>query len=398
VRAWRISVLLVQAPTRAEFLFYTEGIAMKKSLAIVAAVAATFASASYAQSSVTLYGIVDAGFTYTTNIGGKADYAMTSGNIQASRWGLRGAEDLGGGLKAIFTLESGFDVMNGKQNGGLFNRQSYVGLSQANYGTVTFGRQFDSVVDYVGPLTAVGTWGGTYMAHILDNDNGNATFSLNNAVKYTSPNLSGFQFGGAYAFSNQAGGFANNRAYSAGASYNYGGLRLGAGYLQAQGLDRGNAGGAVTGAPLVGAINDTYRQRTWGAGASYTYGPLIGGVVFTQSRLSASNDAIRFNNIEANVRYNLTPALAIGGMYTYTNALGNAVDNGSGSRSAHWNQFGLQADYALSKRTDVYLEGVGVWGAGQNAVGLTEVGYTADGGISSSKNQGIVSTGIRHRF
>jgi general bacterial porin, GBP family len=85
-------------------------------------------------------------------------------------------------------------------------------------------------------------------------------------------------------------------------------------------------------------------------------------------------------------------------MYTYTNANGNAINAGTGSRSAHWNQFGLQADYALSKRTDVYLEGTGVWGAGQNAVGLTEVGYTTDGGVSSSKNQGIVSTGIRHRF
>ncbi|WP_322043928.1 porin [Paraburkholderia sp. J67] len=366
---------------------------MKKSLVIAAAVAATFASASYAQSSVTLYGVVDAGFTYTTNVGGNANYAMTSGNVQASRWGLRGAEDLGGGLKAIFTLESGFDVTNGKQNGGLFNRQSYVGLSQAQYGTVTLGRQFDSVVDYVAPLTAVGSWGGTYFAHTLDNDNGNGTFSLNNAIKYTSPNLSGFQFGGAYAFSNQAGGFANNRAYSAGMGYNYNGLRLGAAYLQAQGMDR-NAAGAVVNDPL-GA---TQRQRTWGAGASYTFGPAVAGVVFTQTRLNGGGESLRFNNLEANLHYDLTPALGIGAMYTYTNANGDILNAGTGSNSAHWNQFGLQADYALSKRTDVYLEGVGVWGAGANAVGLTQVGYTSSGGLSSSKNQGIVSTGIRHRF
>ncbi|MFP3702905.1 porin [Paraburkholderia sp. SIMBA_009] len=370
---------------------------MKKHLVIAAAVAATFASASYAQSSVTLYGIVDAGFTYTTNIGGERNYAMTSGNVQASRWGLRGVEDLGGGLKAVFNLESGFDVMNGKQNGGLFNRQSFVGLSQAQFGTVTFGRQFDSVVDYVGPLMAVGTWGGTYMAHVMDNDNdnGNGSFSLNNSIKYTSANYSGFQFGGTYAFSNQAGGFANNRAYSAGASYQNAGLRVGAAYLQAQGMDR-NGNGAVVGDPL--GANE--RQRTWGAGASYTYGPVVGGVVFTQTRLNnfTADKSVRFNNIEGNVRYNLTPALGIGAMYTYTNANGDGVDNGTGSRSVHWHQFGLQADYALSKRTDIYLEGVGLWGSGQNAVGLTQVGYTSDGGVSSSKNQGIITTGIRHRF
>ncbi|SDB84741.1 porin [Paraburkholderia lycopersici] len=375
---------------------------MKKNLAIAAAVAATFASASYAQSSVTLYGIVDAGFTYTTNVNDNANYALTSGNIQASRWGLRGVEDLGGGLKTIFTLESGFDVMNGQQNGGLFNRQSYVGLTQEQYGTLTFGRQFDSMFDYVGPLTAVGTWGGTYMAHIVDNDDLNGTFSLNNAVKYASPNLAGFQFGGLYAFSNQAGGFAVNRAYSAGMSYAYAGLRLGAAYTQINGVN-GNGGGAVQGSPFAntfGAFGTSNRQRNWGAGASYAYGPMIGGVVFTQSRLDdPAGNSVRYNNIEGNFRYNLTPALGIGAMYTYTNVNGsNSVLYANGSNSAHWHQFGLQADYALSKRTDVYLEGVGMWGAGENAVGITQVGFRGNANFSSSKNQGIVTTGIRHRF
>lgn len=374
---------------------------MKKSLAIAAAVAATFASASYAQSSVTLYGIVDAGFTYTTNVDGNAKYALGSGNLQQSRWGLRGAEDLGGGLKTIFTLESGFNVANGRMgnsvNSSMFNRQAFVGLTQDQYGTLTLGRQYDSVVDYLGPLMAVGTWGGTYTAHVGDNDNGNATFSLNNAIKYTSPNLSGFQFGGAYAFSNQAG-FANNRAYSAGMSYANSGLRVAAAYLQAN-----NAG--VLNNPNGAITNDQFgvsaqRSRVWGGGVSYTYGPAVGGVVFTQSRLNGLNDnlSIRYNNIEANVHYNLTPALGIGAMYTYTNANGSLLSNAGGGQTAHWNQFGLQADYALSKRTDVYLEGVGVWGAGQAAVGFTQVGYQGADNYSSSKNQGIVTTGIRHRF
>jgi general bacterial porin, GBP family len=373
---------------------------MKKKL-VFAAVAAAFASASYAQSSVTLYGIVDAGITYTTNVNGHNNFSGTSGNIQASRWGLRGAEDLGGGLQAVFTLESGFDVMNGQQNGGLFNRQSFVGLTQKDSGTVTFGRQFDSMIDYVGPMTAVGSWGGTYTAHLIDNDDLNGTFSLNNSIKYASPNLSGFRFGGLYSFSNQAGGFASNRAYSAGMSYEYAGLRLGTAYTQINGVN-GNASGSVQGSPLAstfgGSMGADERQRNWGAGASYAYGPMVGGVVFTQSRLDgAVSGSVRFNNVEGNLRYNLTPALGIGAMYAYTNVNGSMLD-ANGSNSAHWHQFALQADYALSKRTDVYLEGVGMWGAGQNAVGITQVGYQSDSNFSSSKNQGIVTTGIRHRF
>jgi general bacterial porin, GBP family len=372
---------------------------MKKQL-ILAAAAAAFASASYAQSSVTLYGIVDAGITYTTNVNGNNNFAGTSGNVQASRWGLRGVEDLGGGLKAVFTLESGFNIMNGQQNGGLFNRQAFVGLTQDQFGTLTLGRQFDSMIDYVGPMTAVGSWGGTYTAHLLDSDDLNATFSLNNSIKYASPNFSGFRFGGLYSFSNEAGGFADNRAYSAGMSYEYGGLRAGAAYTQINGVNA-TAGGAVQGSPLASTfgagVDGNARQRNWGAGASYTFGPMVGGVVFTQARINDSFGSVRFNNLEGNLRYNLTPALGIGAMYTYTNVNGSMLD-ANGSNSAHWHQFALQADYSLSKRTDVYLEGVGMWGAGQNAVGITQVGYQGPDNFSSSKNQGIVTTGIRHRF
>ncbi|WP_233879764.1 porin [Paraburkholderia flagellata] len=386
---------------------------MNKKLAIAAAVAATFASASYAQSSVTLYGIVDAGITYTTNIAkvnsdgtisGNRNFAMTSGNLSASRWGLRGSEDLGGGLRAIFTLESGFDVSNGKMNGSLFNRQSYVGLSQDQYGTVTFGRQFDGVVDYLAPLSAAGTWGGTYMAHNFDNDNLNGSYSINNSVKFRSANYSGFEASALYGFSNQAGGFANNRAYSFGAGYNYGGLRVGAAYTQAQssgGFDS-NANGAVVNTPITsnGLFGQNQHLRTWGAGANYAFGPAVAGVLYTQTRVDNQGArSTRINNIEVNGRYNLTPALGIGAMYAYTNALGTLpLTDVTGSNSAHWHQFGLQADYALSKRTDIYLEGVGLWGAGTNATLLTQVGYTSSGGVSASKTQGVITTGIRHRF
>jgi general bacterial porin, GBP family len=375
---------------------------MKKIL-ILAAVSATFASAANAQSSVTLYGIVDAGFTYVQNEVSASDaskhgasYGLTSGNVSGSRWGMRGREDLGGGYAAIFTLESGFNVGNGTsgQGGRSFGRQAFVGVS-SDYGTLTLGRQYDSVVDYIGPLTATGSWGGEYFAHRGDNDNANASMRINNSVKYQSANYDGFSFSGLYGFSNQAGAFANNRAYSAGMGYSNGGLKLAAGYLQAQGAG-GNASGAIQdGAPNIGVAGERQRQRTWGAGGSYAFGPATVGLVYTQSRFNfVTNDAsVRYSNYEVNAHYNLTPAMSFGAAYTYTQALQNTPGVSGGS--SHWNQFGLQADYALSRRTDLYLEGVAQIGAKGNTIGSQVFGTDAP---SSGRSQGVVTTGVRHRF
>jgi GBP family porin len=339
---------------------------MKKTL-IVAAVSASFATAASAQSSVTLYGIVDAGLTYVNHEvannekGYGPAYRLSSGNLQGSRWGLRGAEDLGGGMKAIFTVESGFNINDGTsaQGGRLFGRQAYVGLS-SNFGTVTLGRQYDSVVDYIGPLTANGSWGGTYFSHPFDNDNTDNSFRINNSIKYQSANYGGFTFGGLYGFSNQAGGFASNRAYSMGAGYQNGPIKLAAAYLQTQGTNSGVTSGAIQDGAFGsnGFAVPSESQRTYGVGGSYAFGAATVGAVFTQSRFQfALGDAsARFNNYEVNARYNVTPALALGAAYTYTQMLNKTPGDPSGS--SHWNQFGLQADYALSKRTDLYAEGV----------------------------------------
>src|SRR5271156_4107576 len=117
---------------------------MKKSL-LAAGILGVCAGAAHAQSSVTLYGIVDEGLTFTQNSHGQRQYSMVSGEIQASRWGLRGTEDLGGGMKAVFVLENGMDLSSGKlgQGGLEFGRQAFVGLG-TTYGTVTLGRQYAS--------------------------------------------------------------------------------------------------------------------------------------------------------------------------------------------------------------------------------------------------------------
>ncbi|VWC97907.1 porin [Burkholderia lata] len=373
---------------------------MNKTL-IVAAAAASFATVAHAQSSVTLYGVLDAGITYTSNVqpalgqAGKSRFAMGSG-IDQSRFGLRGSEDLGGGLKAIFTLESGFGIGDGKlgNNGGMFNRQAFVGLS-SQYGTVTLGKQYDAAQDYLAPLTATGSWGGTYFAHPLNLDRLSTTgdVAANNTIKFTSANYAGLQFGGTYSFSNNTN-FGNNRAYSAGAAYQYQGLKLAAAYSQANLGDGTNGNGATSSA--IGGIASQGRVRTYGAAAGYAFGPAQVGAAWTQARLDnnavGALGTVRTDNYEVNAKYNLTPALGLGAAYTYTNA---KINNGS----THWNQFGLQADYALSKRTDVYAQAV-YQRAAKNGVGASIYNGSnfSDNLPSSSINQTAATVGLRHRF
>ncbi|KWK04615.1 porin [Burkholderia stagnalis] len=380
---------------------------MKRTL-IVAALSSVFATAAHAQSSVTLYGLLDAGITYTNNQGGHSAWQQSTGSVNGSRWGLRGTEDLGGGLKAIFTLENGFGINNGtlKQNGREFGRQAFVGLTHNQFGSLTLGRQYDSVVDYLGPLSLTGTqFGGTQFAHPFDNDNLNNSFRINNSVKYQSANYNGLKFGALYGFSNSTS-FANNRAYSVGVSYNFMGFNVAAAYLQLNNNVNGLAQtvsdpGAVAGDWTFAAA----RQRTWGAGLNYTFGPATAGFVFTQTRLTDSvaisagqsgvtggvglAGGVRFNNYELNGRYALTPALSLAGSYTYTD--GRIV-----GQSPNWHQFNLQAAYALSKRTDVYLQGEY---QKVNTDGLhLRANINGLGTASSNNKQVAVTAGLRHRF
>ncbi|KVH68507.1 porin [Burkholderia ubonensis] len=381
---------------------------MKKTL-IVAALSGVFATVAHAQSSVTLYGLIDAGITYTNNQGGHSAWQQSTGSVNGSRWGLRGAEDLGGGLKAIFTLENGFGINNGtlKQNGREFGRQAFVGLSHSVYGSVTLGRQYDSVVDYLGPLSLTGTqYGGTQFAHPFDNDNLNNSFRINNAVKYQSADYNGLKFGALYGFSNSSN-FANNRAYSVGASYSFMGFNVAAAYMQLN----NNVNGLAQAVSDPGAVAGDWtfaasRQRTWGAGLNYSFGPATAGFVFTQTRLTDSvaisagqsgvtggitglSGGTRFNNYEVNGRYALTPALSLAGSYTYTD--GRIV-----GQSPKWHQFNLQAAYALSKRTDVYLQGEY---QKVNSDGLPlRANINGLGTASSNNKQVAVTAGLRHRF
>ncbi|MEM5339144.1 porin [Paraburkholderia azotifigens] len=378
---------------------------MKKIL-IATAVAASFASVAHAQSSVTLYGTLDAGITYTSNVGGHSQWAVGSGSIDENRFGLRGVEDLGGGMRTIFTLEQGFNLNNGSQasKGQMFSRQAFVGLS-SQAGTVTLGRQYDAMHDFVAPVTAAGSWGGANFAHIYNNDglDDNSGVATNNSIKFRSADYAGLSFGGTYGFSNNSQ-FANNREYSVGASYQNAGLRVGAGYAQ-QNNPTGNAAGATTAAGnfLSGfgsLYGSTFRQREFGAGASYAFGPAVIGLAWTQGRVDnfdTGAGSSRFNNYEVNAKYNVTPAFGLGVAYTYTNGRAASMD-GNPDVKFHVNQIGVQGDYALSKRTDVYAQGVYQLTSGSDGMPKAAIDNGNVTGESASRRQAVASVGLRHRF
>lgn len=166
---------------------------MKKSL-IALAILGSVAGVAQAQSSVTLYGLVDvwAGRTKTGAPGAETSTtALTSGGLATSRWGVQGSEDLGGGLKAIFKLEQGFDASNGTATAGTaFNRQSWVGL-EGGFGTVQIGNVWSAFDDifYIGnSIFDAGAFSPAYQVLSVAGYNDKPR----NAVRYTSPNFGGF--------------------------------------------------------------------------------------------------------------------------------------------------------------------------------------------------------------
>lgn len=374
----------------------------------VAGALGSFALAGHAQSSVDLYGRIDSGIFYSTNQGGSHALQFVSAPTEASVWGLRGVEDLGGGTQAIFRLGSLFSSANGTNwpSGSLFGDYAWVGLSNPTAGTVKMGRMLDTVGDYLGDFSAGGSWGGEFYAHPYDNDNLWGTYMVNNAIKYQSIRIAGLEFGGMYALSNKSAatsgsgsGFADNRLWAAGAAYRIGRVKLAAVYEQ---LDHpGDDAAGSTGAVDIADANFTAaRQRIFGLGASYGFDRLELSSNVTRTVLSSPTSewqnpaftgaaSMSFDNYELDAVYHATPALAVKGAYTYTTA-------SVAGRAPHWNQFGLIAEYALSKRTRVYVDGVyqRVHGDGSQ-FSSAQINNLSP---ASGDTQALLGVGIKHSF
>lgn len=171
---------------------------MKKTW-VALAVLGAFATVAQAQSSVTLYGIADVNvmFLDPAASGVKSTTKIDSGHQSGSRWGFRGSEDLGGGLKAVFTLENGYSVDTGTigQGGRLFGRQAWVGL-QGGFGTVALGR-FAALGSGTGSFDMFGFtdpfltgFGGANLIFSIAN-----AFRYDNGVLWRSNKMGGFQVG-----------------------------------------------------------------------------------------------------------------------------------------------------------------------------------------------------------
>lgn len=377
-------------------------------------------SLAHAQSSVTLYGIVDATFAYVNNetskIGtpGARTFQLSNGPQSASRWGLKIQEDLGGGNKVIAALENGFSAVNGAalQGGRMFGRQAWVGLTNPSYGTLTLGRQYEMGFDFVGEMTSARAFATQWGAHVGDSDNLYSSFRLNNSVKYLSPRYAGLQFGAAYGFSNQAGGddgtgFANDRAYSFGLRFQQGPLKAAVAYTV---LDNPSAG--VSGNNPSGAIADTTtstsifylsyvsKQAILNSAIRYSIGPVELGAVYSHVNLDYQDgSSLHLDNYEANATYQLTAPLKLGLAYIFTNGTGNG---GASTRyiatgdKPKWHQFEAGAVYSLSKTTSVYLVGLYQKTGGDASVAaLNVIGGPAG---SNANRQVAVLTGLRHSF
>lgn len=215
---------------------------MKKTLIVAAILASAAGTAAQAQSSVTLYGLVDAGYLYSKTEGQSSRNAIDSGGQSDSRFGIRGTEDLGGGLKANFLLESGINTDTGSTTGSsLFNRQAWVGLSSTQFGELRLGRQFILGSAF---FTSIDPFGTTFRQAGIGSTFAAANQARNdNTAMYFSPNIAGFQGAIGYSFNSAgqevAGNGNNNRAITTGLRYQNGPVEAAVTYDR---LDPANGG------------------------------------------------------------------------------------------------------------------------------------------------------------
>ncbi|HYD96715.1 MAG TPA: porin [Noviherbaspirillum sp.] len=321
---------------------------MKKSL-LALAVLGAFAGAAHAQTSLTVYGVFGAGVRYVDNVNGAGDSNLTmssTGLYSSNRLGFRGVEDLGGGMNARFTLESGFNSGTGaldNTTGVLFNRTASVGVGGA-WGGVDFGRQYTNAFQ-----TAVGyeplsfRYPGLTDVVVF----GVAGLRYNNDIKYTGT-FGPVTVRAEYALGETPGSTSTNAASSISAAYASGPLYV---------------GGTYTKRDIAGFDNDSIN-----VGAAYKFGParLTVGYANEEQDVAAGAADTKTRMAWAGVNYNITPALELTGAYYQTKR------TGVGAANNHKRDYIIiNAAYSLSKRTSLYaaidtakLEGARVLGFG----------------------------------
>ncbi|HKT99796.1 MAG TPA: porin [Paraburkholderia sp.] len=364
---------------------------------------------AHAQSSVTLYGVIDVGINYQThtNPAGSSTWSMQQGNegfLSGSRFGLTGREDLGGGWYSGFSLENGFLANSGKldQQAQLFGRQALVKLGQQRYGELALGRQYttaNTMLYYVDPLgvgaSPTNSWQVYMTGQRYDNalsytgsygplqaiveyaaggiaGNTRARSSISMGLKYAQKHVT------AIADVQQTNDSQDRyaRIYLAGVKLPAGPVDIYANYLhsdRAAGFDSSNGG------------TDTASITSMASGS-----PASAAAI---NRVFASHRRDDFFTVGANWR--VMPQLQLIGALMYDRTLAQSF---SGTRTT---SYGV-VDYYLSKHTDVYLAGAydrvtGGW-AGLFGNGTTNAAATGGAALNGRNEQVSAFAGLRHKF
>jgi len=387
---------------------------MKKSL-LALAVFGAFAGAAQAQSSVTIYGIVDMGLAYTSHTAGAtgngALFQVKSGVIQGSRLGFRGAEDLGGGLKGVFQLEAGFDADTGAQNANsygtttaLFRRKSVIGFTSPAFGEVYVGRQTD-FTDDLGLLNSVQTMAGmvNYSGLGLNRTEG---VRVANSVRYNTANYNGFKASAIYGFGEQADQSAAGQSMGLGLKYENDIFAAYANYFQAKaGNGNANSDTYINGTTFNTAGNaGKVAFKSWIMGASYKLGPARLYADYSRSMqplafaIAGQNNQVlggasnsKTDTYDLGVDYSLTAPLHLVASFQHSR-----MDFRNVNTKGKLYQGTLGVDYYLSKRTDVYAFASYMKTKDAQNVGIFGANGTSAGNYASS--QSAVALGVRHRF
>jgi predicted porin len=393
---------------------------MKKSLLAVAAMGA-FASAAQAQSSVTVYGILDVGFAGTTSRVGSAKSNATSfsgaGSETSSRLGFRGTEDLGGGTRAFFTAE--FQLyptdasLSGDTNNGMFNRQTFVGLSQKGIGQAAIGTQYSPVhtaVSRTDPGQQNNMQGN--VIYSVSSSTGSAqtttayTTRYNNALTLQSERIAGFQVNGIYSNKNSDANnpaatqtVINNEALGVGINYTW--QKLNVDYAMSSSKQQSITGTAnlptalpvaAAAAVSVNVMGTSGNILTNYAGATYDFGILKAYAQYINTKATSGNDSSVYLSRTAQqigVRGNWTPKIeswaSVGnGAYKGPNVGTTGAYTSTSSNTADFTGYQLGTNYILSKRTNLYA----IYGSTQSSTN----GSIAAEGASS------YGLGLRHTF
>jgi predicted porin len=364
-------------------------------LAAIVSTATLYSVSAAAQSSVTLFGVVDEGIRYTTHADPQGDSRVQVANgASESLWGFKGAEDIGGGTKVVFQLENRFFPNTGAIDPAYpFFNTAFVGLQSSSYGKLTMGRQLNPLSDAVLSAFITNPWLPTFYQFRPEVMMAQGVWT-SNMVKYAAR----WQYlttEVSYAFGGNAGSFGSGSQIGASILYLPGApLRLAAAYLDSR-----------------DAVNTSAHFKSWTAGGSYSFGDttvIAGWAVNRQDAGFVGNfpngpftppelSALKFNTFSSRQMFYGGVTQFVGDSTHLSANVWRTIQTGK-TQPADGNatQFQLVADYNLSKRTDAYLEAdYSLYRGGM--VGAQFQGINALSSAYTTTQLGVMA-GIRHSF